>query len=99
MIPLQAADYTDSADSIRVICVIRGSHLLEHPLRRGNLRVLDAGGRMERPGSRLKNGFGDVMLIAAVQILDVEVEAPLLNERLQKLFNQFRLEIPDAWSF
>ena len=61
--------------------------------------MLDAGGRVERPGRRFKNGFSDVVLIAAVQILDVEIEAPLLNERLQKLFDQFRLEIADAWSF
>ena len=58
--------------------------------------MFDARRGMQRARGRLENRFRDVMLIAAVQILDVQIEPAFLHERLQELFDQFRLQIADA---
>ena len=45
---------------------------------------------------RLENRFRDVMLIPAVQILNMQVEFAFLHKRLHEFFNQFRLQIADS---
>src|SRR5688572_15463333 len=37
------------------------------------------------------------MLVPAIQVFDMQVEFALLNEGFQELFDQFRLQIADAW--
>ena len=49
----------------------------------------------QSPRRRLEDRLRNVMLIPAVQILDVQVEFAFLHECLQELLDQFRLQIPD----
>src|SRR5438093_1165088 len=51
---------------------------------------------MERERGRFEDGFGNVVLIPAVQIFNVQIEAALLHRRLKKFFDQLRLKIADA---
>jgi hypothetical protein len=63
----------------------------QYPLRRRNLRVLHARRDVQSAGGGLENRLRDVVLVAAVQVLDVEIESSFLDEGLQKFFDQFRL--------
>ena len=69
----------------------------QHTLRRRNIpRIrIHACRHPQRPRRRLEDRLRNVMLIPAVQILDVQVELAFLHERLQELLDQFRLQIPD----
>ena len=51
---------------------------------------------MQGARRRLENRFRNVVLVPAIQILDVEVELAFLHKRLQELFDQFRLQIADS---
>jgi hypothetical protein len=51
---------------------------------------------VQRARRRFKYGFRDVVLIAAINVLDVQIEAALLDECLKELFNQFRLHVADS---
>src|SRR5262249_33132805 len=51
---------------------------------------------MQSSRSRLENRFRDVVLIPAVQILDVQIESAFLHEGFQKLLNQLCLKVADA---
>ena len=62
------------------------------------LRTPRVAGACKRPRGRLENRFRNVVLIAAVQILDVQIEPAFLHERLQELLDQFRLQIANRAS-
>ena len=55
--------------------------------------MFDPRRHVQRPRRRFENRFRNVVLISAVQILDVQIESAFLHERLQELFNQLRLQI------
>src|ERR1051325_1960394 len=44
----------------------------------------------------LQDGLGDVMLITAVEIFDMQIETAFLHKCLEELLNQFRLKIADS---
>ena len=43
--------------------------------------IVDANGRRQRASKGLEGGLGPVMVVAAGQLADVDVQAPLLRER------------------
>jgi hypothetical protein len=45
---------------------------------------------------RLENCFGDMMLISAIEIFDVQVKSSFLHERLEELFDQLGLHFSNA---
>lgn len=64
---------------------------LQHPLRRQHLprQALFQHGRLiERFGQRLEDGFHDVMWVAAVQEIHVEIEPTVGNKGLKEIFEQ-----------
>ena len=61
--------------------------------------MLNARRGVESARGCFKNRFRDVMLVPPIKIFDVEIEAALLHKRFQKLFDQFRLKVPDARRF
>ena len=58
---------------------------------RGSMRDRGA----ERAGQRLEAGLGDVVVVLAVEVLDVEREAAVLGEGLEELAEQLGVEIAD----
>ena len=61
--------------------------------------MYDSRCRMQCTCSRLEHRFRYVVLIAAVKIFDVQIEAAFLHEGFKELFDQFRLEIANARRF
>ena len=54
---------------------------------------------MQSPRGRLEHRLRNVVLVTAVQIFDVQVEAPFLYECFEELLDQLRLEIANAGRF
>src|SRR5215467_1920687 len=52
--------------------------------------------QVQSTGGCLKNRFGNVVLIAAIQAFNVEIESPFLDEGFEKFLDQFRLKVADS---
>ena len=61
--------------------------------------MLHTRSEMQSARRRFENGFRDVVLVAAVQVFDMEIEPAFLNEGLKEFLDQLRLKIPDARGF
>ena len=60
------------------------------------LARVDGDRRLQHPRQRLEAGLGDVMVVAAVEVLDVERHAGVLRQRLEELLEQLALHLADA---
>ena len=68
----------------------------QHTFRRWNLSVFNARRGMQRPRGRLEHCFRNVVLVAAVQIFDMQIEAAFLDECLEEFLDQLCLQIANA---
>ena len=71
---------------------------LQRPLGRGDAAALarvDRDRGAERAGEPLEAGLGDVVVVLAVEVLDVERDAGVLGEGLEELPEQLGVHIAD----
>src|SRR5262245_24317313 len=61
--------------------------------------MLHARCHMQSPCRGLKNRFRNVVLISAIQVLHMQIEPSLLDERLQEFLDQFGLKVAYARRF
>ena len=61
--------------------------------------MLHPRGQVQSARRRLEDGFSNVVLIAAVQAFDMEIEPAFLNESFKKFLDQFSLKITDSGCF
>src|SRR6185312_17290964 len=70
----------------------------ERALGRGDrilLARIDLGGFAQRPGHGLEGAFGDVVIVVAVEILDVEGDAGVCRKRLEELAEELGVDLAD----
>src|SRR5215467_5170622 len=61
--------------------------------------MLDSRRRVQCTRGCFEDCFRNVMLVASVQILDVEIETAFLHKCFQEFFDKLRLQIADSCRF